>query len=687
MNPSPAARLQRSGLTWPGRTWPGLPALLATCAALVVALLAYWPGLQGEFVFDDFANLPALGRYGGIHDWQSLTWYLTSGVADPTGRPVSLLSFLIDARNWPADPYPFKRTNLVIHLLNGALLYGLLARLGQWLQLAPAKARWAAACGAALWLLHPLWTSTVLYVIQRQAMLATLFVLLGLHGWLAARQAFARGHTAAGWGWAILAVPVMGLLAGLSKANGFLLPLLVTVLEVTVLSTRAPVLARAPGLAGARVRTHARAAAWLLGRVPAVLLLAGIVAEGVRAAPGMPGQRGWTLGQRLLTQPRVLLDYLHLLLLPGPQTRGVFADTFPVSSDWLHPWTTLPAGLAMAAAAGLAFKWRHRRPALSAAVLFFLAAHVMESSFIALELYFEHRNYLPAVLLFWPIALWLYGPGKALTWRRCAMVALPLLFATLTALQAQLWSDPRALAQTWAHVNPASARAQSYAAAVDLQAGHTQAAIARLTPLVAASPHEIQYTLNLVDAYCHAGRVPLDALARAQESLRKSGVGADLAYRWLADIMTPGSHDPCAGLPLRTRERLLDAGLARAPYNSETQGRHAYLAGLGALARGACPQAVEAFRRRLQVQNRPEFLQQQTILLATQCGPGDALALLDDPTITSRPWAPAATPAMRLRDTLMQHDGYWQAEWTRLRKVLRDDLAHAQIPEREDVRK
>lgn len=654
--------------------------------ALVVAALAYRPGLQGDFVFDDFANLPALGRYGGIHDWQSLTWYLTSGIADPTGRPVSLLSFLVDARNWPADPLPFKRTNLVIHLLNGALLCGLLARLGQWLQLAPAKARWAAVCGAALWLLHPLWASTVLYVIQRQAMLATLFVLLGLHGWLASRQAFGRGHAAAGWGWAILAVPVMGLLAGLSKANGFLLPLLVTVLEVTVLSTGALAPSPAPQALGTCTRRHASIAVWLFGRVPAALLLAGIVAEGLRTAAGMPAQRGWTLWQRLLTEPRVLLDYLHLLLLPGPQTRGVFADTFPISSDWLHPWTTLPAGLAVTAALGLAIKWRRHRPALSAAVLFFLAGHVMESSFIALELYFEHRNYLPAVLLFWPVALWLYGPGKALAWRRCAMAVLPLLFAALTALQAQLWSNPRALAQAWARVNPASPRAQSYAAAVDMQAGHTQAAITRLEPLVAASPHEIQYTISLIEAYCHTSQVPSDALSRAHDSLRRSGVGADVAYRWLVDMMTPGSHDACAGLPLHTRERLLDAGLARAPYNGETRGRHAHLSGLGALARGACPQAVEAFKQRLQVQNRPEFLHQQTILLATQCGPNDALALLDNTVSASHPWVPAANPAMRLRDTLMQHDGYWQAEWKRLRKVLQDDLAHAQARQPEDVR-
>jgi hypothetical protein len=655
------------------------------CVALAITVLVYWPGLGGDFVFDDFANLPALGRYGGVHDWQSLTWYLTSGIADPTGRPVSLLSFLLDARDWPADPFPFKRTNLLIHLINGGLLYGLLAKLGHSLCLTPGKACWAAACAAALWMLHPLWASTVLYVIQRQAMLATLFVLLGLHSWIASRRAFGRGHVAVGWSLATLAVPVAGLLAGLSKANGFLLPLLISVLELTVLSVPASTTSRTIQTAGNMARLHAGAASWLFARIPSAILLIGIVAEGLRTAAGMPAHRGWTLGQRLLTESRVLQDYLHLLLLPGPQTRGVFADNFPLSSDWLHPWTTLPSALALVAMLCLAIRWRHRWPVLSAAALFFLAGHAMESSFIALELYFEHRNYLPSVLLFWPAALWLYGPGKALPWRRCAMVAAPLLLTALTALQAQLWSNPSALAHAWARVNPASARAQSYAAVVDMQSGHTQAAIARLKPLVAAAPHQIQYTISLIEAYCQTGQVPLESLSQARASLSQRGVGADLAYRWLVDLMTPGSQDACAGLPLQTRERLLKAGLARAPDNGETRGRHAYLTGLGALARNACPQALAAFRLRLQMQNRPEFLQQQTILLATQCGPTDALALLDGARSAARPWVPAANPAMRLRDTLMQHDGYWQSEWTRLSRALQDDLAQAGAAE--DVRK
>ena len=43
------------------------------------------------------------------------------------GRPVSLMSFTLDGQNWPTDPYPFRITNLLLHLANGLLIF-LLAR-------------------------------------------------------------------------------------------------------------------------------------------------------------------------------------------------------------------------------------------------------------------------------------------------------------------------------------------------------------------------------------------------------------------------------------------------------------------------------------------------------------------------------------------------------------------------------
>src|SRR5581483_7284849 len=97
---------------------------IAITAALVLLLFCAWeiyrPGLSGAFLFGDFANLPAWGATGPSDNASALLRYLTSGGNDPIGRPLTLATFLIDARDWPASPYSFKQTNLFLHLLNGA---------------------------------------------------------------------------------------------------------------------------------------------------------------------------------------------------------------------------------------------------------------------------------------------------------------------------------------------------------------------------------------------------------------------------------------------------------------------------------------------------------------------------------------------------------------------------------------
>ncbi len=83
---------------------------------------AYYRGLSGPFLLDDWGTLAKLGAYGPVNNFTTWVSYLTAGIAGPSGRPIALLPFLIDARNWPANPWPFKLTNVLIHLLNGALL-------------------------------------------------------------------------------------------------------------------------------------------------------------------------------------------------------------------------------------------------------------------------------------------------------------------------------------------------------------------------------------------------------------------------------------------------------------------------------------------------------------------------------------------------------------------------------------
>ena len=75
-------------------TLPLPPLSLLLLTLLTVAV--YWPGLAGGFLFDDYPNLDDMGNYGGVVDWDSFRAFVFSGWSGPTGRPVSLASFLLD---------------------------------------------------------------------------------------------------------------------------------------------------------------------------------------------------------------------------------------------------------------------------------------------------------------------------------------------------------------------------------------------------------------------------------------------------------------------------------------------------------------------------------------------------------------------------------------------------------------
>lgn len=433
---------------------------------LLLALTAYWPGLHGGFLFDDFANLPALGASGPVDNWATFWRYITSGTADPTGRPLTLLSFLLDAHNWPADPYPFKRTSLILHLVNGVLLYALLNRLGQTLAIAASRSRTAALVGTALWLLHPLLVSTTLYIVQREAMLPATCTLIGLLLWLHGRDRLAAGNLAAGLGWSVLGLGGFTMLGVLAKANGALLPLYALLIEIVLLRSRQPpVTAQTP-------RTY-RAFLLIFAVIPTVAICSYLFWVGVHGLiTGGPAFRPWTYGQRLLTEPRVLIDYLSLLWIPHPFSSGLFNDQYVASTSLLHPYTTLPAMLAVFGLVGLGWRLRRSRPALSLAILFYFTGQLIESTSIPLELYYEHRNYVPSLLMFWPLGLWLADTRALPVLKRGLMIALPLGLALMTHARAEVWGDVRAQALIWARINPGSARAQANAAQIEMQTGH-----------------------------------------------------------------------------------------------------------------------------------------------------------------------------------------------------------------------
>lgn len=114
--------------------------------------------------------------------------------------------------------------------------------------------------------------------------------------------------------------------------------------------------------------------------------------------------RPFSLAERLLTEPRIIIFYLNQIFYPVPSQFSITHDII-LSKSIFTPWTTIPSILIIFSLISLALSQIRKNPLLSFSILFYFLNHLIESSIIPLELIFEHRNYLPSFFLFLPVVL------------------------------------------------------------------------------------------------------------------------------------------------------------------------------------------------------------------------------------------------------------------------------------------
>ena len=387
-------------------------------------------------------------------------------------RPVAMLSL---AMNWflgGTEVYGYHLVNLGIHCLNTILLFYTCLLL---LMAPNMRSRYQgrepgiALLAAALWALHPIQIQAVTYIVQRMASLAALFYLFGILTYIKGRTAENRRKRLAMFALCLLSfVLAMG-----SKENAVTLPVALLLIEV-IFYRDIEFLQRARGR-------------WLTaGSLAALIIVAGLV---LCFWPGNPlsglfdsyEARPFTCYERALTQFRVLMLYLFQIFYPITQQFSI-VHALKVSTSPVAPWTTFPAMLGVGLLLGAAIAGMRRFRLFAFAVLFFFLGHSIESSIFPLELVFEHRNYLPTLFLFLPLASGLvalldyyYQRNTVLFGILAAFMSLlvtGLAFATYTrnmdwATEKTLWQDAVTKAPTMARPYQALALAYENAGKLD----------------------------------------------------------------------------------------------------------------------------------------------------------------------------------------------------------------------------
>lgn len=418
---------------------------IAILLILGLACLIYWPGLSGIFLVDDIQNLAELNVNGGVTSWSAAHSFVFGNSSGVLGRPISMLSFLINDNAYPGSVASYRHTNVMLHLLVGLSFFCLIRMilLASGL-LNKGRYRLVALIAFAWWMMSPLNVSTTLYVVQRMTQLSALFCFMGLGALVYGRWVLSNGR-AAGRLYAVVGLYAFGGLAVLSKENGALIFLYAVVIEKTIAYLR-----------------QEKTDTILLAFISAPLWLGGLYFLTHISGYTNAGLREFTVYERVLTEARILWAYLYKIVFPILGGMGLVHDDIVISKGVFEPISTFISLVAHLALVALAYCFRRQHPWLFLGVFVFYSGHLLESSVIPLELYFEHRNYFVSgfvyLLVCSSIVLVTEKHFQLVT---VAISALVLVSGVVCLQRSTLWGNPKAQIYVWAEEHPHSIRAQT----------------------------------------------------------------------------------------------------------------------------------------------------------------------------------------------------------------------------------
>jgi tetratricopeptide (TPR) repeat protein len=348
--------------------------VLAGLLLVVATVGAYSNSFNGPFVFDDIGTIldnPTIRQL--LPPWSVLVG--PPGGTTASGRPLVNLSLALNFAVGGYNPRGYHVVNLAIHLAAGLALLGVIRRT---LLLEPLRKRFgsialpiAFTC-AALWLLHPLQTAAVTYLVQRAESLASLFYLLTLYGFIRATDSPRPIR------WQIISVASC-LFGMASKEIVVSAPLFVLLYDRTLVS-------------GTFAATWRQRRGYYLTLASTWILLGALIVSthGRGGSIGVNVAEAITPWSYALTQCRAIVHYLRLVVWPAPL---IFDYGTSCETNLIHVWPQALLLVALALATGFSLL---KRSAVGLAGAWFFAILAPSSSVVPIvtQTVAEHRMYL-----------------------------------------------------------------------------------------------------------------------------------------------------------------------------------------------------------------------------------------------------------------------------------------------------
>jgi len=430
--------------------WISIESMLPLSALLVAIVLVFYPALYGPLLLDDAGSVTT-SKISELSAAE-IKRVATSNSSGIFGRPIPVITFALNIHFWPENDFVLKLTNLLIHMVNTVLVFFLSKIIFSNILISKShrQVTLLALTATSIWAIHPLQVSTIMYVVQRMTLLMTTFTLISVLSYI-----YFRKHTPATYKGLVLAaslVLISAILACLCKENGVLVFGYLFLLELTILQRSDNQFSKTSRFSALPI---------ICCYTPILIGIVGSVLLFDRLTIGYM-TRDFDLYQRLITQAGVVVMYFKMIALPNINDMFFYHDNHPIASTFNLKYSIYIGLITISAI--IAILANRKMPLFTIGIGIFLISHIVESSFIPLELVFEHRNYLAilgiAVLAVTAISYMIQFTNSSII-KFIPGVAIVLVLATQTHSRSLEWSDGITLHNFALNANPTSVRART----------------------------------------------------------------------------------------------------------------------------------------------------------------------------------------------------------------------------------
>jgi tetratricopeptide (TPR) repeat protein len=524
-------------------------------ALFIIVLSIYSNTFHASWHFDDEPNITA---NPSLHleefSWHNIKETFFSRQIHPRQlyRPMACLSFALNYYFGRDNVFGYHLVNISIHLLTAVFLFLFIY---QTLNLPSTIAKYGphsyfiSLLATVLWAINPVQIQAVTYIVQRMASMAGMFYIMSMYFYLKGRISRQRIFTILLYFCCVIST----LLAFGSKENTAMLPISILLFDLFLIQ----------GVSKENIKRNSFILmAVILIPVGIALALKGPSLFSASFLVSSYQSRGFTLLERLLTEPRIVLFYISLLFYPMPD-RLCIAHDISISHSLVNPPTTFLAIFTILGILVVAIIKSKKYPLISYCIIFFFLNHVIESTIFGLELIFEHRNYIPSMLLFVPIAILIVRGIKFFSYKRsmqaaiCLFVILVLVGQGHTSFMRNfIWKTEESLWLDAVEKSPNMPRVHHNLARYYGDAGQIERAIAQYKEALALkrsshgeSHHLTHYNLALI--YMKIGKDD-EAIKHLEKAIEIAPKYAD-AYNNLAIILAKrGQYDDAFNLLIKS---------------------------------------------------------------------------------------------------------------------------------------